>query len=267
MVGRSCPPLPADRPAPPRTASPAPGASSRPHRQGRPRPRRPARTSTFTVEAGELVGVAGVSGNGQRSCYEAVLGLRALGGGSVTHRRHAAAAGPTPRRVIEAGAVGVPGGSGDRRGRARAVVLEHLSLGGDTAADARACGIDWKTRPAPRPATSRRPRRSTWPRSTARSPRCRAATSSGSLYTRARRRRRRAARGRLPEPGPRHRHRPRRPGAAARAAGRRAAACCSISEDLDELFELSDRIVVLHDGEVAGDRRSHRDRPPRDRSA
>ena len=42
-----------------------------------------------------------------------------------------------------------------------------------------------------------------------------------------------------------------------------ARSCCSsagpqgcgvllISEDLDELFELSDRIVVLHDGEVAG---------------
>ena len=35
---------------------------------------------------------------------------------------------------------------------------------------------------------------------------------------------------------------------------RRAQGCgvLLISEDLDELFELSDRIVVLHDGEVAG---------------
>ena len=46
---------------------------------------------------------------------------------------------------------------------------------------------------------------------------------------------------------------------------RRAKGCgvLLISEDLDELFELCDRIVVLHDGEVAGDRAPVRDDPPR----
>ena len=47
-----------------------------------------------------------------------------------------------------------------------------------------------------------------------------------------------------------------------RAAG---AGVLLISEDLDELLELSDRIVVLHDGQLSGDRRPRHDRPLRDR--
>lgn len=47
--------------------------------------RRPAvRGVTFDVAAGEIVGLAGVSGNGQRELVEAVVGLRAAQGGTVT---------------------------------------------------------------------------------------------------------------------------------------------------------------------------------------
>jgi len=41
---------------------------------------------TFEVRAGELVGLAGVEGNGQRELLEALSGLRPLDGGSVTLR-------------------------------------------------------------------------------------------------------------------------------------------------------------------------------------
>lgn len=45
---------------------------------------------SFSVRRGEIVGVAGVAGNGQRELHEAIGGLRALRGGTVTiaGRRH-----------------------------------------------------------------------------------------------------------------------------------------------------------------------------------
>jgi general nucleoside transport system ATP-binding protein len=86
---------------------------------------------SLRVYAGEIVGVAGVSGNGQRELAEAIAGLRAsasglveLGGASVT--------GSNPRAVREAGLAYVP----EERMRDAVIgeftVAENLMLGTST---------------------------------------------------------------------------------------------------------------------------------------
>jgi len=62
---------------------------------------------SFTVRAGEIVGIAGVSGNGQSELLQAISGLRRIDGGSinvcgkdVTNR--------TPKHVREAGLAHIP---------------------------------------------------------------------------------------------------------------------------------------------------------------
>ena len=65
------------------------------------------RSVTLEVRAGELVGVAGIAGNGQRELYEVALGLRSLEAGTVM-------LGGDPidrdqvRRSMSKGAVGIP---------------------------------------------------------------------------------------------------------------------------------------------------------------
>jgi ABC-type uncharacterized transport system ATPase subunit len=61
----------------------------------------------LTVRAGEIVGVAGVQGNGQRELVEAVCGMRPLAGGRV-HIGGREAGGAHPRRVHEMGVSHIP---------------------------------------------------------------------------------------------------------------------------------------------------------------
>jgi simple sugar transport system ATP-binding protein len=76
MVGRSVPPLPAERTPPPAGATPALALAAvtvKGHGGS------DSLTDVdLTVGPGELVGIAGVSGNGQRELYEVALGLVAL---------------------------------------------------------------------------------------------------------------------------------------------------------------------------------------------
>lgn len=63
---------------------------------------------TLSVGRGEIVGVAGVTGNGQRELAEVVTGLRRLTGGSILVKR-VDRSGDTPRKLIESGVCHVPG--------------------------------------------------------------------------------------------------------------------------------------------------------------
>ncbi len=65
------------------------------------------RDVSLTVRAGEVVGVAGVAGNGQRELAEAITGLRPITGGSVEVAGRRLQAGD-PRSAIEAGVAHVP---------------------------------------------------------------------------------------------------------------------------------------------------------------
>jgi simple sugar transport system ATP-binding protein len=65
------------------------------------------RDVTLTVRAGEVLGVAGVAGNGQRELAEAVTGMRPLSSGSVRVGGSDLGSGD-PRRAIRAGVAHVP---------------------------------------------------------------------------------------------------------------------------------------------------------------
>jgi ABC-type uncharacterized transport system ATPase subunit len=62
---------------------------------------------SFEVRAGEVLGVAGVQGNGQTELVQALTGLRPVVGGHV-HILDADVAGETPRRVLDQGVAHVP---------------------------------------------------------------------------------------------------------------------------------------------------------------
>ncbi len=62
---------------------------------------------SFQVHAGEILGVAGVQGNGQTELVEALTGLREIKSGTVTINKHVA---PTmsPRALVELGVAHIP---------------------------------------------------------------------------------------------------------------------------------------------------------------
>ena len=62
---------------------------------------------SFAVHAGEILGIAGVQGNGQTELAEALTGLRRAAGGRVTISGHDTTR-ATPRQVIEVGTAHVP---------------------------------------------------------------------------------------------------------------------------------------------------------------
>jgi ABC-type uncharacterized transport system ATPase subunit len=63
---------------------------------------------SFEVRAGEIVGIAGVDGNGQTELVEALTALRRWGGGSVTVGGVDLSAHATPRDVLDAGVGHIP---------------------------------------------------------------------------------------------------------------------------------------------------------------
>ena len=67
----------------------------------------PLRDVTFQVRAGEILGVAGVQGNGQTELVEALTGLRRAQSGNVSLNGEEVTAAP-PRRFTELGAAHIP---------------------------------------------------------------------------------------------------------------------------------------------------------------
>ena len=205
---------------------------------------------TFELRTGEIVGVAGVSGNGQTELLEAVLGLRPLVTGEIHIAGDIIDRGQ-PVVALLAGAVDVPedpvndavdpGPVGPPAPRAQRPAAPDSGASGSTGR-----GAPHVRRRAEWRSASR------WPTSIAGSTRCRAATSSGCAHPHL--------------PGGRTRRSlvvayPSRglDIASVRATQqllleRRAAGVgvLMVSEDLDELLMIADRIVVLHDGHVAG---------------
>ena len=213
---------------------------------------------SFHVKAGEILGVAGVDGNGQKELAEVLTGLRrARGslelGGEDGLREHDGWA-RTPRAARRRGVVHLPE---DRTGRALCLpmtVEENVALGRhDQPPHARGAFIDVNGRRAKAQeligAFDVRPR----------DPLARVAALSGGNQQKLVAARELAG-GLAPrlivaaQPtrglDVRAAHRVH---AALRAARDRGAAVLLISYDLDELRELSDRIVVLYDGAGAGE--------------
>jgi simple sugar transport system ATP-binding protein len=251
MVGKAVPALPSERPAP---AAGQPAALAVEGLTVRGDSGHVALDRvTFTVGAGELVGIAGVSGNGQRELYEAILGLRAPSDGSITIAGRSPAKGP--RGAIGAGVVGLPEDPLTDAVVPGMSVLQHLSLGGTPPPTRGGVIVDWRRAQAgaSRLEAARALNLAALDRQVS--------TLSGGnvqrvLYTRLVSADATLLVAAYPSRG--------LDIATVRAGqeellARRAAGCgvLMISEDLDELFEMADRIVVLHGGAVAGIVRPH----------
>ncbi|MFN8026051.1 MAG: ABC transporter ATP-binding protein [Acidimicrobiia bacterium] len=204
---------------------------------------------TLTVRSGELMGIAGVAGNGQLALYEAILGLRDVSEGRVlvdgnVLPRH------DPRAARHAGVVGVPEDPVEEAVVPGLDVAAHVALA-DLPRFRRGFSIDWK-----------KVRRHTEEISTetelrlAAPHREMAALSGGNIQ--------RVILGRAftaegcrvlvaayPSRGLdiATTRRTQELLLEQRAAG---VGVIVISEDLDELMELSDRIAVMHGGRVTG---------------
>ena len=245
MVGSVPPSLPAERePAGSDWALTVNGVSVR-GRDGR----MAVKEATFEVRAGELVGVAGVSGNGQRELLDAVLGVLPLAAGAIhigeqdLHRAD-------PRLALEAGALSVPEDPVADAVVPGLDVLQHLALSGAPIPTS-GLRVDWAEVRARVEGRDEPKRLNLAPLDR------QAATLSGGNIQRVVLSRMflvddprllvvaypsrgldiasvRATQQLLLE---------------RREAG---AGILMVSEDLDELMLMADRIVVLHDGEVAG---------------
>lgn len=247
LVGRDVPALPSARSAPQRSAEPTlvlkgvSVAADHGHI---------ALTDVdLSIQPGELIGVAGVSGNGQRELFEVITGARPPRSGQVlvggVELRH-----PTPRATLGAGIVGIPEDPITDAVVPGLTVLEHMVLLGETPTRPGRPGIDWATV---------RHRLSDIDSTTglqlAGSGRVVATLSGGNIQRVVLARAFAAAAPVLVAAYPSRgldvamTRRVQELLLEHRSAG---TALLVISEDLDELFELSDRLLVLHAGKVAG---------------
>jgi simple sugar transport system ATP-binding protein len=94
----------------------------------------------LSIAAGELVGVAGVAGSGQRELCEVILGQRRPSGGTV---RLGGKDIRGPRAALRAGAVEVPEDPITDAVVPGLTVIEHMALR-DLAGARRGLGIDWR---------------------------------------------------------------------------------------------------------------------------
>jgi simple sugar transport system ATP-binding protein len=94
----------------------------------------------LTVAAGELVGIAGVAGSGQRELCEVALGLRRPAAGTVSV---AGVEVRSPADAIAAGSASVPEDPVEDSVVGRLNVLEHMVLSGRPL-PSRRLGIDWR---------------------------------------------------------------------------------------------------------------------------
>jgi ABC-type uncharacterized transport system ATPase subunit len=245
MVGAVPPPLPAERTAP-RTEPALRVERLTVHAaDGTPR----LRNATFDVRAGELVGVAGVSGNGQRELLDAILGVLPAADGWI-HVGDQPIDRARPTLALRAGATTVPEDPVSDAVVSGLDVLGHLALDG-AGIPTRGLRVDWRA------VRDRVGGNDIGRRLNLASLDRRVASLSGGNIQRVLLTRCflvdtptlvvvaypsrgldiasvRATQELLLE---------------RRSAG---AGVLMVSEDLDELMSVADRIVVLHDGEVAG---------------
>ncbi|MFN8040901.1 MAG: ABC transporter ATP-binding protein [Acidimicrobiales bacterium] len=140
MVGRRVPPLPAERA---RVQHDRPAALELRGITVRHGKEQPALAEVdLTVEAGELVGIAGISGNGQRELFEVALGLLHPSSGTVRVAGEDLKAGAV-RDAIARGASNVPEDPVEDAVVPGLSVAEHMALG-DLARFRRGLGINWK---------------------------------------------------------------------------------------------------------------------------
>jgi simple sugar transport system ATP-binding protein len=246
MVGRSVPALPADRPTPARPEAPA--LELRRVSVRGDGGHTALEDVDLTIDGGELVGVAGVAGNGQRELYEVALGLRAPMSGEVLVAGTAVSRGGA-RAAIAAGAVGIPEDPVADAVVPGLTVAEHMALA-DLGSVRKGLGIDWaKVRGRLSSLDERTGLRMAGPGRQV------AELSGGNIQrvvlTRALGVDARLVVAAYPSRGldVATTRRTQELLLERRAAG---AGVLVISEDLDELLELSDRILVLHAGRVAG---------------
>lgn len=244
MVGRQVPPLSAERAGAPTAGRPV--LELRAVSAHGDRGHLALKGIDLDVHPGEIVGVAGVAGSGQRELCELALGLRPAASGSA---RMGGLDGPamTPRSVLRAGAVAVPEDPVAESVVPGLSVLEHMVLDG-TPAPRRGLGIDWagvEDRTAD--ADARVGLRI--------APRHRAlgSLSGGNIQrvilTRELGRAARLVVAAYPSRGLDIAN-TRRTQELLIEHRARGAAVLVVSEDLDELLALADRIAVMHDGHV-----------------
>ena len=208
---------------------------------------------SLAVRAGEVLGVAGVAGNGQRELAEVVTGMRPLTAGAGARRRPRRCAAATRAQAIRAGVAHVP------EDRLHTGVAPSLSIASNVVAQ----GVP--RRPASRravPAAAADPpagrradpalrregsraghaRRGSSPAATCRRS-CSPASSPAS--------RRCSSPPRRPAVSTWARSRPCTPTSAQAADD--GVAILLISEDLDEVLTLADRIAVMYEGAIVGE--------------
>ncbi len=211
------------------------------------------RDVSLAVRAGEILGVAGVAGNGQRELAEVVTGMRPARRRAGRASRADALVGGDPRAAIRAGVAHVP------EDRLHTGVAPSLSIASNVVLKSYrdrelSRGPFLRLRRDPRPgrradrALRRRRRRArdAGPPAVGRQP----------AEGRARPRvlgRRRGARRRLADARPRRRRDRDRARATSREAAAAGVAILLISEDLDEVLALADRIVVMYEGAIVGE--------------
>lgn len=199
-----------------------------------------------TVRPGEVVGVAGVAGSGQKELCEVALGLRPAAAGEV---RIGGVPVADVTTALASGAVGVPEDPVADSVVPGLSVLEHMPLGG-APAPRRGLGIDWG-------ALARRAREADARAGLRMAPLHRrvADLSGGNIQrvvlTRELADDRALVVAAYPSRGLDVAN-TRRTQELLLERARGGAGVLVVSEDLDELIALADRIVVLHDGHVAG---------------
>jgi simple sugar transport system ATP-binding protein len=141
MVGRSVAGLPAERVRVPERATPALQLRAVTVQRNKEVPS--LSEVDLVVGTGELVGVAGVSGNGQRELYEVALGILAPSSGEVLIGGQAIRGAGAPAAAIAAGATGVPEDPISDAVVPGLTVSEHVALA-DLGSYRKGVTVDWR---------------------------------------------------------------------------------------------------------------------------